>query len=329
VRTSSTSTRSDGAVPARFREGLVKILLHPPRTGAGEWRAALAAALPEAAIGLWPEGPSEPDYALVWKPPAEMFARVRPTKAIFNLGAGVEALLAAPMLPVGVPVIRLEDAGMAEQMAEYVTLAALRVYREADAYAAQQRARRWQPRPRIPKSAFGVGILGFGLLGRAVAGALAPFGFPLRGWSRARKRLPGVESFAGRGELEPFLAASQLLVCLLPSTPDTRGLLDRGALDALPRGAHVVNIARGDILVDDDLLAALDGGQVAGATLDVFRDEPLPDGHPFWHHPRITLTPHVSAVTLVGDSVAQVAGKIRRLERGEPVTGVVDRARGY
>jgi glyoxylate/hydroxypyruvate reductase A len=307
----------------------VKILLHPPRTGAGEWRAALAAALPEAMIGVWPDGPREPDYALVWKPPAELFTRVRPAKAIFNLGAGVEALLATPLLPSDVPVIRLEDAGMAEQMAEYVTLAVLRAYREADAYAAQQRAGRWEPRPRIAKSAFGVGILGFGLLGQAVASALAPFGFPLRGWSRGRKLLPGVESFAGHAELPPFLAASRVLVCLLPSTPDTRGLLDRAALDALPRGAHLVNIARGDIVVDDDLLAALDRGHVAGATLDVFRDEPLPSGHPFWHHSRITLTPHVSAVTLVEDSVAQVAGKIRRLERGEPVTGIVDRARGY
>jgi len=317
------------SVPRSLRESPVKILLHPPRTGAGEWRAALAAALPEAAIGVWPDGPCEPDYVLVWKPPADMFARVRPGKAIFNLGAGVEALLAAPMLPTDVPVIRLEDAGMAEQMGEYVALAVLRAYREADAYAAQQRAQRWQPRPRIAKSAFGVGVLGFGVLGRAVAGALAPFGFPLRGWSRERKRSPGVESFAGRAGLQPFLAASNVLVCVLPSTPETRGLLGGAALDALPRGAHLVNIARGDIVVDEDLIAALDRGHLASATLDVFREEPLPSGHPFWHHPRITLTPHVSAVTLVGESVAQVAGKIRRLERGKPVTGIVDRARGY
>jgi glyoxylate/hydroxypyruvate reductase A len=226
-------------------------------------------------------------------------------------------------------VIRLEDAGMAAQMGEYVTLAVLRAYRELDAYVAQQREGRWQPRPRIAKSAFGVGILGFGVLGRAVAEALAPFGFPLRAWSLSRKRSPGVESFAGRAELAPFLAASQMLVCLLPSTPETRGLLDRAAFAALPRGAHVVNVARGDIVVDDDLTAALDRGHLAGATLDVFRTEPLPSGHPFWHHPRITLTPHASAVTLVEDAAVQVAGKIRRLERGDSVTGIVDRARGY
>ena len=307
----------------------MKILLQPPRDEAGEWRAALSTALPDAAIAVWPDAPDQPDYALVWKPPAELFLRVRPAKAIFNLGAGVDVLLALPTLPEGVPVIRLEDAGMAVQMAEYVALAVLRVYREADAYAAQQREGRWQPRRRIAKSGFGVGILGFGVLGRAVASALTPFGFPLRAWSLRRKVSPGVESFAGRAELRSFLAASRVLICLLPSTAETRGLVDGGVFEALPRGAHLVNVARGDIVVDEDLVAALDRGQLAGATLDVFRTEPLPTGHPFWHHPRITLTPHTSAVTLVDDSVAQVADKIRRLERGEPVTGLVDRSRAY
>ena len=307
----------------------MKILLQLPRDEGGAWRAALSTALPDATIAVWPDAPAEPDYALVWKPPAELFVRVRPAKAIFNLGAGVDVLLAVPTLPDDVPVIRLEDAGMAAQMAEYVTLAVLSAYREADAYATQQCEGRWQPRPRIAKSEFGVGILGFGVLGQAVANALAPFGFPLRAWSLSRKRSPGVESFAGRAELQPFLAASRALVCLLPATSETRGLLDRATLSELPRGAHVINIARGDIVVDEDLIALLDGGHLAGATLDVFREEPLPSGHPFWHHPRITLTPHTSAMTLVEDSIAQVTGKIRRLERGEPVTGVVDRARGY
>ena len=188
---------------------------------------------------------------------------------------------------------------------------------------------RWQPRRRIEKSGFGVGILGFGRLGQSVADAVAPFGFPLRGWSLSRKAAAGVESYAGHAELRPFLAASRVVVCLLPSTPQTRGLLGGGTLAALPRGAHLVNVARGDIVVDEDLVAALDRGQLESATLDVFHHEPLPPGHPFWHHPRITLTPHVSAVTLVEDSVAQVAGKILQLERGESVTGIVDRARGY
>ncbi len=285
--------------------------------------------MPEADVAVWPDAPATPDYALVWRPPAELFTCVRPVRAIFNLGAGVDGLMGVPTLPRDVPVIRLEDAGMAEQMAEYVALAVLRAYREMDDYAAQQREERWRPRARIDKSGFGVGFLGFGVLGRAVAGAIAPFGFPLHAWSRTRKASPGVVSYAGLAELYEFLAKARVLVCLLPATTDTASLLDRAALEALPAGAHVVNVARGGVLVDEDLVALLDSGHLAGATLDVFREEPLPSGHPFWHHPRIALTPHTSAVTQVGDSIAQVAAKIRRLERGEPVTGVVDRARGY
>ena len=300
-----------------------------PGDAVDEWRSALASALPEAAIAVWPEPCADPDYALVWKPPPELFVQARPAKAIFNLGAGVEALLAVPTLPDGVPVIRLEDAGMAEQMAEYVALAVLRAYRESEAYAAQQDAGRWQQRVRLPKADFGIGILGMGLLGCAVAAALRPFGFPLAGWSRERKSIPGVASFAGDTQLPVFLGRSRVLVCLLPATPATRNLLDRSTLSQLPPGSHVVNVARGEIVVDADLIALLDAGCLAGATLDVFRTEPLPIEHPFWHHPRIVVTPHVSAVTLIVESIAQIASKIRGLERGEPVSGAVDRRRGY
>jgi glyoxylate/hydroxypyruvate reductase A len=307
----------------------VKVLLQMPGRAVVEWRVALASALPEADIAVWPDAPADPDYALVWRPPAELFLRIRPGKAIFNLGAGVDALMAVPTLPPDVPVIRLENAGMAEQMAEYVMQAVLRAYREMDAYAAQQRDGRWQQRRRLPKAEFGVGILGFGMLGRAIASALATFEFPLAGWSRSPKTAAGVECFAGRAELPAFLARSRVLVCLLPSTPETSGILDRATLGRLPRGAHVINIARGDLVVDADLVALLDAGHLAGATLDVFRTEPLPADHAFWHHPRITVTPHTSAVTLVADSIAQVAAKIREIEQGRAVTGVVDRARGY
>ena len=307
----------------------MKILLQFPRGDVGEWLLGLRAAFPGAAIAVWPDEMPTPEYALVWNPPAEIFTVVRPVKAIFNLGAGVDRLLTLPTLPAQVPVIRLEDAGMAEQMVDYVTLAVLGAYRESDVYAQQQRAAEWRPRPRIDKSTFGVGILGFGVLGRAVAKALASFGFPILAWSRSGKEAPEVTSFAGRAELPGFLARSRVLACLLPSTPETVGLLDRHTLELLPRGAHLVNVARGSILVEEDLLLLLDRGHLGGATLDVFRTEPLPFDHPFWHHPRITVTPHISAVTLVKDSIAQIVTKIRGLERGEAVTGIVDRARGY
>jgi len=336
----------------------LRIVVQTPSANAHDWHAAVAAALPEADVGVWPamprrgglspqpsaaggrgsreaagEGSLAIDYALVWKPPADLLAALAAqhprSKAIFNLGAGVDALLAMPALPADVPVVRLEDTGMAVQMVEYVTLAVLTEFREQARYEEAQRAARWEPRPRRRKAEFGIGLLGLGVLGTVVAAALAPLGFPLFGWGRTKKALPHVHTYAGDAELLEFLAQEHVLVCLLPSTSATRDLLNHQRLSALPRGASLVNVARGDIVVDADLIALLDAGHLAHATLDVFRAEPLPPAHPFWHHPRVTVTPHVSAMTLVDESVAQIAAKIRRLERGLPVTGVVDRTRGY
>ena len=294
------------------------------------WHAAFAALLPDATIHRWPgDAPAEVDCALVWKPPPEVFRRVRVRRAIFNLGAGVDALLAVDTLPRDVPVIRLEDAGMAAQMAEYAALAVLREFRDAGHYDRAQRAGHWSPLERRDKAGFGVGILGAGVLARSVVGALAPFGFPLATWSRSAHAIAGAEPFAGPPAFHAFLARSRMAIALLPSTEETRGLLDAAAFAALPAGAHVVNVGRGDLIVEDDLVAALDGGHLGHATLDVFREEPLPPSHPFWHHSGITITPHVSAVTLVAESAAQVASKLRALQCGLPVTGVVDRSKGY
>ncbi|MGH8851330.1 MAG: 2-hydroxyacid dehydrogenase [Casimicrobiaceae bacterium] len=316
----------------------MNLLFYSAGGDGAEWLAALSRAFPAARVHAWrcaaDDGvPAEPpqgiDYALVWKPPSRLLDEIRSVKAIFNLGAGVDTLAGIDRLAPSVPVVRLEDAGMAEQMAEYVTYVALGQFRAFDAYAAAQRAAAWRPLPRQDKRIFDVGMLGVGVLGAAVAAALRPFGFPLLGWSRTRKNLAGVESYAGRAELDAFLERCRVLVCLLPLTDETRGLLDFRALSRLPAGAHVVNVARGAVIVDEDLLALLDQDRLGGATLDVFRDEPLPAAHRFWHHPRITITPHVSAVTRVEASVAQIAAKIARLEAGLAVTGVVDRERAY
>ena len=297
---------------------------------AERWRDAFAARLPAARLHLWPgDAPAEVDYALVWKPDAQAFLRVEVRRAIFNLGAGVDALLAVPSLPQDVPIVRLEDAGMAVQMAEYAVFEVLRAYRDVGHYADAQREGRWAPVARRDLASFGIGILGAGVLAQAVAAALAPFGFPLATWSRRAHTHPGVESFAGRERLSAFLARSKVVIGLLPSTRDTRGLLDAAAFAAMPAGAHVVNLGRGDLVVDADLLAALDAGHLAHATLDVFGDEPLSPGHAFWRHPKVAITPHVSAVTGVEETVAQVAAKLEALERGESISGLVDRARGY
>lgn len=308
----------------------MRILFHTAGIDREAWIGALQRALPGARIDAWTAGSvCEADYALLWKPPPALVERLGGVKAIFNLGAGVDSIADLAALPPTAPLVRLDDAGMAEQMVEYVCHAVLRHYREFDAYAEQQRERVWRPRPRRSKSDFVVGILGAGVLGAAVAGALAALHFPVRCWSRARRGVAGVTSFAGGSELDDFLSATRLLVCLLPLTRETAGLLDRTRLARLPRGAYLVNIARGALVVDADLLDLLDDGHLAGATLDVFRDEPLPPEHRFWHHRRVVVTPHVSAVTLVEESVRQIADKIRRLEAGLPISGVVDRDRGY
>ena len=306
----------------------MKVLL-AAAADADRWREAFAARLPGATIAVWPDAPPDADYALVWRAPADLFARVRVRRAIFNLGAGVDALLAVPGLPAGVPVLRLEDAGMAEQMAEYAALAVLRAFRDAEHYAREQRAGRWTPLPRRDKRDFRVGLLGAGVLGRAVARTLTVLGFPLAAWSRTPHAIAGAAVYAGIESLRPFLASVRVAVALLPSTPATRGLLDAERLSWLPEGAHLVNAGRGDLVVDADLVAALDSGRIASATLDVYRAEPLPPEHPFWHHPGIVMTPHVSALTRIAESADQVAAKIAAIERGEPVSGVVDRARGY
>jgi glyoxylate/hydroxypyruvate reductase A len=311
----------------------VKLLFYTAASNSAAWLDALSRAMPRASIGSWPEGATGAtdgaDYALVWKPPPELLAKLGSAKAIFNLGAGVDSLDPIPRSLQAVPLIRLEDAGMAEQMAEYVVHAVLRRYREFDAYAQSQRNALWQPRDRVDKSGFRIGVLGMGVLGAAVAAALAPFGFPVDGWSRSRKQISDVRNFAGTAELGEFLGRCRVLVCMLPLTAETRGMLNRAMLSQLSHGAYVVNVSRGALLVDEDLLALIESGAIDGATLDVFQEEPLPPTHAFWHHPRITVTPHVSAVTRIEESVAQIAAKIRRLEAGLPVSGVVDRARFY
>jgi glyoxylate/hydroxypyruvate reductase A len=218
---------------------------------------------------------------------------------------------------------------MAEQMVEYVAHAVLRYFRRFDDYEQQARLGVWNPLPLRVKSEFTVGVLGLGKLGAQVARALRQLGFPVRGWSRTAKDLPGVECFAGMEALDEFLAGTQVLVSLLPLTPETNNLLDRAHLSKLPQGAYLINVARGAQVAEPDLMALIRAGHIAGATLDVFRNEPLPAPHPFWNEPRITITPHISALTLREEAVRQIADKIMLLERGETVADIVDRNQGY
>jgi len=292
------------------------------------WLAGLHAALPQAEVAVWQPGAAQADYAVVWQPPQQFFDEQPQLKGIFNIGAGVDALLKLRLPPQAV-VVRLEDAGMAVQMAEYVCQAVIRHFRDLEAYATDMRAGHWTYYKPRQRSDFPVGVMGFGVLGARVAQALAHFEFPVNGWSRTPKAIDGVRTFSGAEGMNDFLAASRVLVNLLPLTPETENILNRATLSRLQAGGYVINVARGAHLVDGDLIALLDSGHLAGATLDVFRTEPLPADHPFWSHPRITLTPHTSARTLRDESITQMVGKIVALERGEAIAGIVDPVRGY
>ncbi|HEY8359176.1 MAG TPA: glyoxylate/hydroxypyruvate reductase A [Ramlibacter sp.] len=297
-------------------------------TKTAPWIEALQSLLPEADIGEWRPGAPPADHAVVWAPPQQFLDEQSTLKAIFNIGAGVDALMKLRLPPQAV-VVRLDDAGMSVQMAEFVCHAVIRHFREFEAYEHDSAAGKWGfRRPRL-RSEFPVGVMGLGVLGQRVAQAVTAFEFPVVGWSHSPREVPGVRCYAGEAELSAFLAATRVLVCLLPLTPETVNILNRESLSRLQPGGYVVNVARGGHLVDDDLLALLDSGHLAGAALDVFRTEPLPPAHPFWRHPKIAVTPHMSARTLRDESVAQIARKIRAFEQGEPVAGVVDRQRGY
>jgi len=295
------------------------------------WLEGLRAALPGARVENWEPGAAPADYGVVWAPPQDFFDNQPALKAIFNTGAGVDALM--PLrLPAGVPVVRLDDAGMAVQMAEYVCHAVIRHFRELDVYDAAAAEGRWAYRKPRRRADFTVGVMGLGVLGTRVSQALAQFEFPVLGWSRSPRQLAGVQCFAGEAGFADFLAATQVLVCLLPLTPQTQGIMRRETLRQLKPGAYVINVARGSHLVDEDLLALIDSGHLAGATLDVFRTEPLPAGHAFWQHPKINITPHTSARTLRDETIAQIAGKIAALENGQSIAslaGVVNPHQGY
>ena len=297
-------------------------------TKAEPWLQGLAAVLPQADIHVWQPGAPQADYAVVWAPPQQFIDEQAGLKALFNIGAGVDGLLKL-RLPPAMRVVRLDDAGMAVQMAEYVCHALIRHFREFDEYEASAQAGRWSYRKPRERRDFPVGVMGLGVLGERVARAVAQFEFPVLGWSRSPKQVEGVQCFHGAEGFNDFLAASRVLVNLLPLTPDTANVINHNTLARLLPGAYVINVARGAHLVDEDLLAAIASGHVAGATLDVFRTEPLPAGHAFWNHPRIALTPHTSARTLRDESIAQIARKIAALQRGEAVAGIVNPARGY
>jgi glyoxylate/hydroxypyruvate reductase A len=295
------------------------------------WAPEMRRLMPEIDIRYWPDvgDPAEVDAVLMWEAPDGMFERLANLKAIFATGAGVDAILRDERVPKHLPLARLVDPSMTSEMSEYVVLQTLRFHRQEPTYTAQQRDRVWKVHPQPHPHTRRVGMMGLGELGRDALNMLKPFGFALAGWSRTPRTVEGVECFAGRDQLDRFLARTDILVNLLPLTADTAGIIDARLLATLPRGAFVINCARGRHLVDADLLAALDSGHVAGAALDVFHEEPLPTDHPYWSHPRVILTPHAAALTNPLTATPQIVDNLRRVQEGRPLVNLVDRGRGY
>lgn len=292
------------------------------------WVQAVQQAFPGAWVSVWTPGAAPADHAIVWAPSQQFIDEQRGLQTLFNIGAGVDALLQLK-LPPSLKVVRLDDAGMSVQMAEFVCHAVIRHFREFDGYDADTQSGKWSYRKPRSRADFAVGVMGLGVLGERVAKALQVFEFPVNGYSRSAKDLPGIRCFSGAQGLSDFLHATRVLVNLMPLTPETENILNKDTLAQLQSGGYVINVARGKHLVEDDLIALIDSGHLAGATLDVFRTEPLPADHPFWQHPKITVTPHTSARTLREENIAQIVGKIQALQRGEPINGVVDPQRGY
>lgn len=310
---------------------MATILFRSTKAATARWQPLLAGLMPEHEIRYWPEigDRAQIVYAMVWNPERGLLASLPNLKLIVGLGAGVDHILRDPSAPKRVPIMRLVDPYMTDAMSEHVAFSVLRLHRQDLDYLAQQRAQIWEEREQKNAAERPVGILGFGTLGQDAGRKLKALGFDVAGWSRSAKEVSGFVTFAGADGFDTLLRRSEIVVCLLPLTPETRGTLNAAAFARMPRGAAIVNAGRGGHLVEEDLIPALDSGQLSGAVLDVFREEPLPAAHPFWRHPRIIVTPHIAAETHPPTAAAIISDAIRCFEAGQPVPNLVDPARGY
>ena len=297
---------------------------------ADQWAAAFARQAPETPFRIWPDigDPLAIEYLLLWQPPERIAETFPNLKMVFSVGAGVDQLDFSK-LPPELPVVRMLEPGIAESMAEFVCMATLMLHRNMVDFIDQQRQRHWREIQVRPPAGRRVGILGLGQLGQASLAKLRSFGFPLSGWNRSPRQIEGVTCFTGAAELPAFLAQTDILICLLPLTEATQGILDARLFSQLPRGAGLINVGRGGHLVETDLLDALDTGQLSGAMIDVLESEPPAPDHPFWNHPRIVMTPHIASMTRPESGAAFVLETIERHLKWLPIEGLVPRGREY
>lgn len=295
------------------------------------WLEALKHLDPSLDIRIYPEvgNVEEITSIIAWKAPFGVFRKFPNLKWIASTGAGVEHIIGDSELPSSVRVTRVVDERLAKDMTAFLVAMVMSWIRGLAWYKANEKDGEWaRRRYKVPEETI-IGIMGMGELGRTAATYFSSLGFPVRGWSRTKKRVEDVEMFAGENELPTFLSSTKVLICLLPLTRDTEEILNRTTFSLLPDGAYLINVARGRHLVDDDLLEALKRGKIAEAALDVFRQEPLPPDHPFWQHPKITVTPHIASITDVTQVAPQILENYRRLQDGQPLLNEVDRKRGY
>ena len=293
------------------------------------WAERFAQRAPDMAFRMWPDigDPAAIRYLVAWQPD-DLAVTLPNLEVVFSIGAGVDQL-DLTRIPAHLPVVRMIEPGIVDGMVEYVTEAVLAIHRDLFDYALQQQARVWKPMPLRPAVSRRVGVLGLGLLGTAVLQRLRLFGFTCAGWSRSRRDIEGVECFAGDTVLDAFLARTDVLVCLLPLTDATRGVLARHVFAGLPKGASIVHVGRGQQLAASDLLDAMDAGHIHSAVIDVTDPEPLPFDHRLWIQPRVRITPHIASATCAVTAAAAVLENLRRHRAGKPMIGEIDRARGY
>lgn len=316
---------------------MVTVLYMAPGDKPDPWRDAFLAQMPDADFRVWSDDPAKDEtgdpadiqYAIVWKPKPGVLKGLPNLKAIFSMGAGVDHLWNDPELPGGVPLVRLVDRCLTQGMSEYVLYWTIHHHRKMGVYAGWTAEHKWKRLRQADAEQRRVGILGLGELGSDAAKKLVPLHYQVAGWARTNKDIPGVECFHGPDQLIPFLNRTDILVCLLPLTPDTQGIINKDTLAALPKGACLINCARGGHVVDDDLIAAIASGHIEAATLDVFHTEPLPEDHPFWSHPKVNVTPHMASLTVPHSSTEWYVKNIRRMEAGEPPLNTVDRGTRY
>ncbi|MEM7215019.1 MAG: glyoxylate/hydroxypyruvate reductase A [Pseudomonadota bacterium] len=294
------------------------------------WRKELSTQAPEYIVREFGEqiDPDEIDYALVWNHPKEDLLNYPNLKAVFSLGAGAEHFTGETELP-DVPIVLLSDPAVAKDMAAYALYWILMFHRKFRVYEEQQTDAIWYRHSIVPTSDFKVGILGLGKIGTEIATRISDFGYSVSGWDRKRCELPGIENFEGEQSIGSFLGANDVIINCLPLTNDTCGFMNSDRFNQMRKGARFLNLSRGAIIVEEDLLGSIDNGHIAGATLDAFTCEPLAPDHRFWHHPNINVTPHMSGATFASSALRLIVENIHRIEKGEPAFPLFDRTLGY